>query len=307
MLESTGNRSPRMRNTASRERGSPNVFLVGGSIEPADVALEDVPDLVHRTRRKDEFVWLHLVEPEEDTVREARDVLGIHPTAVADVVSRRQQPKVQKFDEHLFVMLWNVLRLPDESLLLGETYLYIGEGWLLTVQRGNGAELPDLRKLLDEAPDDARADTLPAAYRVMAQIVDGYAKAAADIETALEELEEQVFSDDGREDHTASIGSERTSVASTVPSRASPRPCMRAPGIWRPSPSATSRSCRTCMTCSTTPPERPRSSTIRARASTPSSRATRTTSPPGRTRTCAPSPHSPPFSPCPRSSQGSTG
>ena len=178
------------------------VFLVGAQIESlTDTALEAVPDVIHRKRRKDEFIWLHLVEPDEDTVRQARDVLGIHPTAVADVVSRRQQPKVQKFDEHLFVMLWNVLRTSDESLVLGETYLYIGEGWLLTVQRGNGADLPDLPELLEDAPAGTRADTLPAAHRIMAQIVDGYAKAAADIETALEELEEQVFSEGGREDH----------------------------------------------------------------------------------------------------------
>ncbi|WP_162564225.1 MULTISPECIES: CorA family divalent cation transporter [Microbacterium] len=178
------------------------IFRVGDAIEPVhDLELEDVPSKLRRVRRRDRFVWLHLVEPDEETVRQARDVLGIHPTAVADVVSRRQQPKVQKFDEHLFVMLWNVLRTDDDALLLGETYLYIGEGWLLTVQRGNGGELPDLPKLLADAPSDAHSDTMPAAYTIMAQIVDGYAKAAADIETALEELEEQVFSESGREDH----------------------------------------------------------------------------------------------------------
>lgn len=177
------------------------IFRVGDEIESIDdLELEDVPSRLRRFRRR-HFVWLHLVEPDEDTVRQARDVLGIHPTAVADVVSRRQQPKVQKFDEHLFVMLWNVLRTEDDALLLGETYLYIGEGWLLTVQRGNGAELPDLPRLLADAPPDARNDTMPAAYTIMAQIVDGYAKAAADIETALEELEEQVFSESSREDH----------------------------------------------------------------------------------------------------------
>lgn len=178
------------------------IFLVRDAIESlTDAALEDVPPIVRRTRRKDEFIWLHLVEPDEDTVQRARDVLGIHPTAVADVVSRRQQPKVQKFDEHLFVMLWNVLHKPDEALVLGETFLYIGEGWLLTVQRGNGGGLPDLPQLLEDARAEARADTLPAAHLFMAQIVGGYADAAASVESALEELEEQVFSETEREDH----------------------------------------------------------------------------------------------------------
>jgi len=187
---------------ADTDDDSLRIFIVGSEIEPlADAALEDVPPIVRRIRRKDEFIWLHLVEPDEDTVRRARDVLGIHPTAVADVVSRRQQPKVQKFDEHLFVMLWNVLHTPEEALVLGETFLYIGEGWLLTVQRGNGGDPPDLPKLLEEAPDQARTDTMPAAYTIMGEIVDGYARAAAAVESALEELEEQVFSESEREDH----------------------------------------------------------------------------------------------------------
>ena len=195
--------------TAQRDDAAPaaddsmRIFLVrDDEVEPlTPAALEDVLPIVRRTRRKDEFIWLHLVEPDEDTVRRARDVLGIHPTAVADVVSHRQQPKVQKFDEHLFVMLWNVLHTADEALVLGETFLYIGEGWLLTVQRGNGGELPDLPRLLEDAPGETRADTLPAAHLIMAQIVGGYADAAASVESALEELEEQVFSDSEREDH----------------------------------------------------------------------------------------------------------
>ena len=42
---------------------------------------------------------------------------------------------------------------------------------------------------------------MPAAYTIMAEVVDGYAKAAADAETHLQELEEQVFDDRAQEDH----------------------------------------------------------------------------------------------------------
>ena len=42
---------------------------------------------------------------------------------------------------------------------------------------------------------------MPAAYTIMAEVVDGYAKAAADVESDLEELEEQVFNEGTTEDH----------------------------------------------------------------------------------------------------------
>lgn len=182
--------------------GSLDIFLVEDSIEPAEAELADVPQLVHKAKRREGFVWLHLVDPDEDTVTAARETLNIHPIAAADVVSGRQQPKVQKFAEHLFILLWSIL--PDENsddLVLGQTYLYIGEGWLLTVQRGQGGALTDLPELLAKAPANLRDATMPAAYTIMADIVDGYAKAAADVESDLEELEEQVFNDSTSEDH----------------------------------------------------------------------------------------------------------
>ena len=183
--------------------GSFTAYLLTPQIEPLeDLRLDEVPRTVARAKRHDAFVWLRLVDPDEDTVDRAREVLGIHPVAAADVVSGRQQPKVQKFAEHLFVMLWSIVESKkSHGLVLGQTFLYIGEGWLLTVQRADDAELTDLHKLLDETPEDLRNGTMPAAYTIMANVVDEYAKAAADVESELEKLEEQVFSDDTTEDH----------------------------------------------------------------------------------------------------------
>lgn len=164
--------------------------------------LTDIPKAIAGLKRRGGFIWLHLVDPDEATIDEARDILGIHPLAAADVVSGRQQPKVQKFDEHLFVLLWHLLPSKESGeLTIGQTFLYIGDGWLLTVQRAEGAELTDLRSLLEEAPEMLRNNAMAAAYTIMADIVDGYAKAAADVETELEELEEQVFDDSTNEDH----------------------------------------------------------------------------------------------------------
>ncbi|MDY0908299.1 CorA family divalent cation transporter [Microbacterium sp. CFBP9034] len=182
--------------------GRLEIFLVADTIEPAETDLADVPALVRKAQRKDGFVWLHLVDPDEDTVDAARETLDIHPLAAADVVSGRQQPKIQKFAEHLFILLWSIL--PDEDsddLVLGQTYVYIGDGWLLTVQRGEGGVLTDLPQLLGDAPENLRNAAMPAAYTIMADLVDGYAKAAADVESDLEELEEQVFNDETAEDH----------------------------------------------------------------------------------------------------------
>ena len=192
---------PDAREAHAAQSGQLDVFIVGDTIEPAEVDLDEVPKLVQTVKRHG-FVWLHLVDPDEETVNAARETLNIHPIAAADVVSGRQQPKVQKFAEHLFILLWSILHDEDsDGVVLGQTYVYIGEGWLLSVQRGQGGELTDLPQLLKDAPANMRNAAMPAAYTIMAEVVDGYAKAAADVETHLQELEEQVFNDATQEDH----------------------------------------------------------------------------------------------------------
>src|SRR5689334_15366734 len=76
-----------------------SVFLVRDDIEElGDAQVADVPAAVKKASRQHGFVWVSLVNPDEDVVTQARETLGIHPVAAADVVSGRQQPKVQKFE-----------------------------------------------------------------------------------------------------------------------------------------------------------------------------------------------------------------
>ena len=183
--------------------GTQSVLLVHDGLETLeDVGIDDVPDAVKKAARQKGFVWVQLVNPDEALVTQARETLGIHPVAAADVVSGRQQPKVQKFAEHLFVLLWQIIvERESDDIALGQTFLYIGDGWLLTVQRTDGEEPTDLVALVEESPTELRDSPMAAAYVIMAEIVDGYAKAAADVETDLEELEDQVFTESTTEDH----------------------------------------------------------------------------------------------------------
>lgn len=178
------------------------VLVVREGVEQLENArVADVPAAIEKASRNAGFVWVSLVNPDDALVEEARETLGVHPVAAADLVSGRQQPKVQKFDGELFVLLWQIMPHRDSNdIELGQTSLYIGQGWLLTVQAADG-EAADLRELVEGSPPELRDSPMATAYVIVADIVDGYAKAAADVESALQELEEQVFTDSTAEDH----------------------------------------------------------------------------------------------------------
>ena len=65
-------------------------------IEPLDgVDGDGLRRTIATARRRRAFLWLSLLDPDDETIRAVQAVLGIHPAAAADVVSGRQQPKIQ--------------------------------------------------------------------------------------------------------------------------------------------------------------------------------------------------------------------
>ena len=157
---------------------------------------------VSAAKRAKGFIWLNLINPDEVQMRDLAVQLDLHPLAAADAGLGRQQPKVQSYTQHLFVVMWTLLYSdPNATVAVGETYFFLGSNLLVTVQR-----TPDKRR----KPEDLRAivdspvrpgDSLMAvAYSFMAATVDDYTEVATALEVELEELEKQVFDNDIDED-----------------------------------------------------------------------------------------------------------
>jgi len=51
------------------------------------------------------LTWIHLDEYDEDTITELADRFGWHPLDLEDVLSKRQRPKVDDYDDYLFAVL----------------------------------------------------------------------------------------------------------------------------------------------------------------------------------------------------------
>ncbi len=157
---------------------------------------------VTAAKRSGGFVWLNLVNPDEDEMRSLCRTLKLHPLAAADAAAGRQQPKVQRYDEHLFVVMWNLIYSdPDSQIGIGEIYLFFAEHLLLTVQRTEDRRRKpaELRAVID-APDRPGDTLMSVAYSIMSSVVDGYTEVSSSLEDELQQLETQVFDDKIDED-----------------------------------------------------------------------------------------------------------
>lgn len=160
---------------------------------------DDLGELVHRAGKRSGFVWLRLIDPEDQQLEQLGTTLGLHPLVLQDVSSGRQQPKVQRYDDHLFILLWDLQARHDRQLTLSQTFVLLSHDWLVTVQESGSGEPADL----GDAPHDrgeAGDGPLGAAYAIMADVTTRYSRITSDIEDELEAIEADVFDPERRED-----------------------------------------------------------------------------------------------------------
>jgi magnesium transporter len=120
---------------------------------------------------------------------------GLHPLLLEDIAHTEQRPKLESYDDHLFMDL-NVLHLHEDSdeIHTEQISLVLGANWLLSFNEGPQPWARTLRDRLKA--DKARCrkngpDYL--AYSVLDAVVDDYYKVLERIGDRIEDLEEELM------------------------------------------------------------------------------------------------------------------
>src|ERR687895_175106 len=99
------------------------------------------------------LTWVHLDSPTKDEATALAERFGWHPLDVEDVLSKRQRPKVDEYDDYRFVVLhFPVYDKAAKRLNAGELAPLLGHGSLLTLPR---VEPPPAPRLFQRCTDDA--------------------------------------------------------------------------------------------------------------------------------------------------------
>ena len=144
-----------------------------------------------------EFVWIGIHEPEPGDLERLQALFGLHELAVEDAQNPHQRPKIEDYDEDVFIVLKTAHYHEDrEEVHFGEIHLFAGPGYVITVRHGPGSELASARHSLEARPDLLKLGASSAVWAVLDKVVDDYIPVADAIEDDIEEVEKDVFDDD---------------------------------------------------------------------------------------------------------------
>jgi magnesium transporter len=165
-----------------------------GRRRAGDLALRDACEA---SRRKDAFVWLGLYEPDEEEFESVRREFDLHELAVEDAINAHQRPKLEAYDDSLFVVL-KPARYDAEAQAVefGEILIFLGDGFIITVRHGEAA-LHEVRLRVEERPELLECGPGAALYAIVDRIVDDYQPVIAALDHEVDAVEREVFSHEG--------------------------------------------------------------------------------------------------------------
>ena len=171
--------------------GVVNCVAYANGCRVADVAIADIGETL---KHGDRFIWIGLYEPDEALLREVQKEFGLHDLAIEDAHRAHQRPKIERYGDSLFIAMRTAQMSPAEPRIeFGETHLFVGPGYLVSVRHGASLSYAEVRARCEATPQLLRRGPGFALYALMDFVVDQYFPIVETLEEGLDQLEDEIF------------------------------------------------------------------------------------------------------------------
>jgi magnesium transporter len=151
-------------------------------------------------RADDAFLWIGLHEPSPEQLEQLGDVFGLHPLALEDAANGRQRPKIERYDDMLFLALRTLAYVESDErdeggdvVETGSVMVFVAEHSVITIRHGRHASMTGLRRRLETAPELLALGPSSVLHAVADKVVDDYLAVVDAVNEDIEEIETSVF------------------------------------------------------------------------------------------------------------------
>jgi magnesium transporter len=155
-----------------------------------DLGIANCASFVDRPGR---FVWVGLFEPSEEILRTLQRQFGLHELALEDALRAHQRPKLDVFGDSLFMVL-RTARLAEAGIVLGETHVFAGKGYVISVRHGDTSSYGAVRQRCEASPRLLANGEDYVLYAIMNFVVENYLPIVEQMERHADAIDELVQS-----------------------------------------------------------------------------------------------------------------
>ncbi|MFC7494112.1 MULTISPECIES: magnesium and cobalt transport protein CorA [unclassified Nocardioides] len=172
-----------------------SAIYVGGDRVDSPTSLADT----YRSLRDHDgaVAWIGLYRPDQHELGSLAAEFDLHELAVEDAIKAHQRPKLERYDDTLFVVL-RPAHYDDarEEVHFGEVHLFVGPDFVISVRHSESPDLAAVRRRLESNPDLLALGPEAILYAIVDRVVDGYLPVVAGLENDIDEIETEVFGSD---------------------------------------------------------------------------------------------------------------
>ncbi len=156
------------------------------------------------------FVWVNLQCPTEEEARILAEPFGFHELAIEDALNEIQTPKIESYDDHLYLILHGIdFSAAKHTFATHEVDIFLGEQFLVTVHdefSRSVSRLVDVCMRNEFVLAEGPAALL---HRIVDAMVDNYRPEVDKLEARLDEIEGHVFDNPSQDDVRQILGLKR--------------------------------------------------------------------------------------------------
>ncbi|MDY6777294.1 MAG: magnesium/cobalt transporter CorA [Candidatus Nanohaloarchaea archaeon] len=144
-------------------------------------------------RDSDTVAWINIDGLHDvDLIGQIGEAYGLHPLLMEDLLNTETRPKVEEYDDHLFVVV-KMLQHEDGSIKEEQVSLVLGDGFVLSFQETTGDVFDSVRNAIMQSRGRLRqrgSDFL--AYRMLDAIIDNYFIILEQLSDRIEDLDDRL-------------------------------------------------------------------------------------------------------------------
>jgi magnesium transporter len=163
--------------------------------EVVEHEISDVADLIP-LRKKWGHIWLNVDGLADIAKLEALgQMFNIHPLALEDIINVHQRPKVEDFDDQIYIVARQArLHVEQDRLYMEQVSILVGKGYVLTFQEREGDCLDPVRERIRKGQNKLHTfGTDYLSYAILDAIIDGYFPVLEVYADLLDKLEDSVL------------------------------------------------------------------------------------------------------------------
>jgi len=148
--------------------------------------------------RSGKLVWRNITNPNVETLEALQKEYGFHELDLEDCLSKTESPKIEEYDDYVFVVFHFPMRDPrTENITISSLNVFIGQHFIITLNNGKLKRLDDFFETLEEKTDEKRKIFRRGSgyllYLLIDELFDIYNIYISQLFRSIREIEEEIF------------------------------------------------------------------------------------------------------------------